>query len=267
MKIIYQNNQTSDEFWSSYWSNVSRDPDNISDKSIYPLFPIDEYIIPGMKILEAGCGMGRVLKHYYYQNYFIVGLENFFDCLKFLIKEQPSFPLIHGDIRDLPLQNETMDVVLCFGSISCLEHRHNEALVEMRRVLKDEGLIVVGAACDNILRRFQNFLGFCHYLLLKSFGKNCQRNFFSRAFKPHELKTYLENEGFKVIRLEPAHSKIIFWKFFSFLRENKKENIELNRDGDRGYKLNSFGEMIFNFMRTRWPWFIAVGVSCVARKN
>jgi len=247
---------------------VRRDPDRISEKSIYPLFPVDEYVEPGMRILEAGCGMGRVFKHYFHEGLSIFGLEYDEACLKRLVQENPSFPLVCSDARRLSIASESMDMVMAFGLLSSLEHGYEDVMGEIRRVLRPDGWLCASVACDTLLRRIQNLVGWCGHVGRTMVGKPSARCFFARAFREHEWMQELEKRGFEVIRAEPTHSRALFWEYLPFLRQRGGElDLTEARDGDLGYRLRPFGEWLFQSMRERVPWLIAVGVVCIARKK
>ena len=267
MKIIYRNHKGLEEFWEEYWERVKRDPNIITEKSIYPLFPVDEYVQRDMKILEAGCGMGRVFKHYFNQGYSIVGLEYNEKCLTKLIQESGAFPLVRGDIRSLSFKDEAFDMVMAFGLLASLEHDSDEALEELKRVLKKGGLIFASAVCDNFLRRVENFLYYISHLLGKILRKENQLRFYARAYKPQEWSEYIKEKGFDLVRLEPSHSKILIWQYLPFLREKVDLDMVLVRDGDRGYKLNRLGELVFKCSRKLFPWFVSIATVCIARKR
>jgi|GEM_PF-4617343 len=267
MRIIYRNQQSIEEFWKSYWERCPKDPDRISDKTIYPLFPVDEYVTGQMKILEVGCGMGRVFKHYFNEGCSITGLEYDRNCLVKLQSENVAFPLVCADARHLPFRNESADMVMAFGLLSSIESGYDDAQAELHRVLRDEGWICASVACHTMLRRAQNLLGWVEHTLSKIRGRKSQRHFFARGLRPQEWARELQEAGFKVVRVEPTHSRVLFWQFLPFLRKRSESlDLSLARDGDIGYNLNTVGEKLFQFMRRKFPWFIAVGVVCIGRK-
>lgn len=268
MQTIYQNKSRIEDFWETYWDNLPRDPDHISDKSIYPLFPVDEFVKRDMDILEAGCGMGRVFKHYFYEQYNIVGLDYIHNCLAKLHQENPNFNLLRSDAKALPFGPGHFDLVMAFGLISSIQDPPESILQEMNRILKPEGLICASVAADTFLRRLQNIIGWCSHTLAKFRGKPSNRFFFARAYRPAEWEAILTQAGFTPVRTEPTHSRVLLWEYLPFLRASDQTfSLTEARDGDTGYRLTRLGESIFQWLRRWLPWSIAVGVVCVAKRT
>lgn len=268
MLIVKSKEQTIKEFWASYWDRVDRDPDRISDDSIYPLFPVAKYVKPEWRILEAGCGMGRVFKHYFYQRQEIIGLEYDGGCLKKLRQENPDFLLLHADARAMPLKDETMDLVMGFGLVSSIEQGYQEVLYEMNRVLKPGGMICASVVSHNALRSLQNCLYWLQHFVRTVSLQEGNRSFYARAYRPVEWAHSLERAGFEVLGIEPSHSRVLLWEFLPFLRERGVElDMTLARDGDVGYRLNRVGETLFQKARQWFPWVISVGLVGIAQKK
>ena len=267
MLIVKTNDRDIDRFWKSYWQRVPRDPDHISDRTIYPLFPVDEYVRPEWRLLEAGCGMGRVFKHYHYQGRSIIGLEYDRECLGKLRRENPDFPILGGDARALPFKDETFDLVMAFGVVSSIEHGHLEVLRECRRVLRPGGMICASVVSHTPLRRLQNSLSWLRWRLDRLRGREAHRSFHAYAYRPGEWAGTLEREGFRVVRIEPTHSRVLFWEYLGFLRE-RGVSLEMAaaRDGDVGYRLTPLGEFLFQKARRFTPWWISIGIVALARK-
>lgn len=150
------------KFWENYWKDVGCDDDCIEDIYSYPLFPVNNYLKKDMHILEAGCGLGRVLKHYFYQDYHIVGIECDSYCVETLRKENSSFSLSKASITDIPFKSKSFDVAMAFGVIGHLEHEWEKALSELHRVLD--------LTFDHIYKH--DILQTIHEVLLNLFSKD-----------------------------------------------------------------------------------------------
>lgn len=101
-------------------------------------------------ILDVGCGDGTLTRYLAKNGHQVIGLDNDPNILGDDV-EDVHFML--GDAVSLPFENDSFDAVVC---VMALHHTHSElALVEMRRVLKPGGkLIICGTAKDRSVGDF-----------------------------------------------------------------------------------------------------------------
>lgn len=86
------------------------------------------------RILDVGCGEGVLVEKYYKEGMDIIGLDKFFS----------SDFIIRGDITKMPFKSERYDLVLCLDVIEHLNFDEQEkALIEIRRVLRDDGHLLI----------------------------------------------------------------------------------------------------------------------------
>ena len=98
------------------------------------------------KVLDAGCGWGRLLKRMHeggYENIEMFGVDIDDFSLRYAktINEVDTF--IKSDIRMLPFKDETFDTVICNGVIHEIKESKGRyrAMQEIARVLKPNGLL------------------------------------------------------------------------------------------------------------------------------
>jgi ubiquinone/menaquinone biosynthesis C-methylase UbiE len=102
------------------------------------------------KILDLGCGYGRLTIPLAKKGYDIVGL----DASSYLIKkaklysknEELNIDFIFGDMRNLPFKKESFDIVLCLWSVFLElidKNSQVKAINEMFRVLKKDGFSLI----------------------------------------------------------------------------------------------------------------------------
>lgn len=96
----------------------------------------------GKRILEIGCGEGRVTRTYADEARFAVGLEPDYPPVQKATSAVPEATFICGSGMDIPFAPSCFDVVLYTLS---LHHHPNclDALAQARRVIKRDGLILV----------------------------------------------------------------------------------------------------------------------------
>jgi len=103
------------------------------------------------RLLDAGCGTGANLP--FLQQYGVAfGLDYFWRGLQF--GRSRDFPrLLQGSVAHLPFANASIDVVLSFDVLYCLQAAAERAAIEeMFRVLKPGGAAVINVAALDILK-------------------------------------------------------------------------------------------------------------------
>jgi ubiquinone/menaquinone biosynthesis C-methylase UbiE len=106
------------------------------------LLPLD-----GTRILEVGCGSGTVLREFLWygaDDESLIGIELQDWRLRETRKLMPQLSLINADARNLPLPDDSFDIVMQFTVFSSvLEDQDRRRLAdEMRRVLRPGGLVL-----------------------------------------------------------------------------------------------------------------------------
>ncbi len=100
----------------------------------------------GIKILDLSCGTGELLQTLDQKSKGtakLYGLDISEDMLK-KAREKLSakIVLVRGDVHDLPFDSREFDYVLCTEAFHHY-HSQNRAVAEMKRVLKNEGKIII----------------------------------------------------------------------------------------------------------------------------
>jgi len=104
----------------------------------------------GRKVLDLGCGVGRVTVPLAREGALITALDNSQKMLDICLENIKSAGYVHqvelkrASARDLPFSDQTFDAVLCLGLLEHLPPQiREEALLEMIRVVRQDGAIVV----------------------------------------------------------------------------------------------------------------------------
>jgi ubiquinone/menaquinone biosynthesis C-methylase UbiE len=103
--------------------------------------PVESYVSEDAVILDLGCGTGVFSQGLAIKSNNILALDINVDVLK-INQASPAVHRICADAQNIPIQNGTIDVVLC---ISSLEHIPNVylAIDEINRILQNDGLLIV----------------------------------------------------------------------------------------------------------------------------
>jgi len=92
--------------------------------------------------LDCGCGTGRFLEFFTKKGSRVIGVDISENMLKIAKKKIPNVNLSRADIFSLPFKNKVFDIILCSQVLTHL-HNYKAPLLEMGRVLKDRGIIII----------------------------------------------------------------------------------------------------------------------------
>ncbi len=99
------------------------------------------------KIWDAGCGAGQFSNYAAEAGYNVFGMDYSLGMLSKAhsicnADNQPTVAFLQGDVETLPLQDLSVDVIVCLGVIAYLKSE-NAALRELERVLKPGGVLIL----------------------------------------------------------------------------------------------------------------------------
>lgn len=142
--------------------------DQLMDESLYPRWVdyVNQHLTGEEKMLELGCGTGRLGIQLKQAGYQITGLDQSSNMLSLAYEHQQqsniSFPLLEGDMRelsDLPLY----DAVVSFCDSLCyIETKEDlqKVFSEVHKRLKDGGLFLFDV---HSLKQIEDFEGYSYH--------------------------------------------------------------------------------------------------------
>jgi len=246
MRVTYRraNNK---EYWNKRWADIPADQP-MENIMTYPL-KFTNFTIQSKdgKILEAGCGAGRVLRYYKNRGYDILGMDFIEGAVEKLKKIDPELKVEIGDITNLKYPNRYFKYVLAFGLYHNLEYDLNKAVQETYRVLEAGGKVCASFRADNIQTLLTDWL--TEYRTRKQNAGIPATEFHKRNLKKSEFIDLFERTGFCVDAIYSVENMPILYKFpFFRSKEHKIYNENLARK--EGYKLSPLGNIIQkNLMR------------------
>jgi ubiquinone/menaquinone biosynthesis C-methylase UbiE len=103
-------------------------------------------LVAGKAVLDCACGVGYGLEMYASAGAGAVTGVDFDPEAVALAKQRygGSATVLQGDIRKLPLEDDTFDVVTCFETIEHVEGAE-AGIAELHRVLKSDGLLIISS--------------------------------------------------------------------------------------------------------------------------
>lgn len=110
------------------------------------LLPLGKYSKPGDKILDVGCGNGR-LYHLFEkkQGVSYIGIDQSNALIKIAKKQAPKGKFVLGEMTKLPFKKGEFDIVYCIAAFHHLpdEKFRLKALKEMKRVVKSGRYVIL----------------------------------------------------------------------------------------------------------------------------
>lgn len=105
---------------------------------------------PPARVLDAGCGTGRVATQLSQLGYACVGVDIDPAMIEVARDRDPSMTFVQADITDLQLRSQTFDVVLLAGNVVPLLRPGTlyPALVRLTAHVRPGGLLVAGFGLD-----------------------------------------------------------------------------------------------------------------------
>lgn len=97
------------------------------------------------EVLDIGCGTGYTLKALKAHGYHCTGVDGAEEMIKIAKQENPDIAIWHSDATNLPLKDETYDIIITIELLRYVPNRI-KAIQEMFRVLKRGGICFVTVA-------------------------------------------------------------------------------------------------------------------------
>jgi len=175
-------------------------------------FLFDDYLFPGDKILDIGCGNGRFLELFKEKGVNYFGIDSSEKLIEIARKLDPKANFQVADALNLPFPNNFFDKVY---SIAVLHHIPSEEfrlqfLKEARRVLKQEGLFILTVWNWWNLRDIEGIFLIFKFGILKLFKKSKldfkdvfepwakKADLYYHCFTKNELKNLIKKADFKL---------------------------------------------------------------------
>jgi ubiquinone/menaquinone biosynthesis C-methylase UbiE len=196
---------SSPDLWEENWE-VSGFEDSVRFMPIDPLRPLfEKHLRSDSTMLEGGCGIGSYVAYYAARGHDVIGLDFAQKTLKILHTRQPSLKLIGGDVANMPFPDKTFDLYYSGGVVEHFEGGAEKALREARRVLKDDGVLMISVPYLSPLRRLLLPLKGAEWRRVTKAAAETEgaidgKKFFQYAYTTAEFKKMLADAGLKTIK-------------------------------------------------------------------
>jgi SAM-dependent methyltransferase len=123
------------------------------------LFDLDEPVVhailnafPGGDALDAACGTGRFAGYLVARGHHVIGIDSSPEMLDVARRRLPSADFRLGEIRELPVNGNSVDVVTCGLALSHLPEL-GSVMSEFARVLRPGGHLVISDVSPGLILR------------------------------------------------------------------------------------------------------------------
>ncbi|MBX9830406.1 class I SAM-dependent methyltransferase [Candidatus Babeliales bacterium] len=229
-----------------------------------------------LKILEAGCGIGRVSKYLDGKGFSnLESIEINPAPVAWLNKTFPALKVVQGDLLSMPYPENSFDVVLSYGVVEHFPQGPDQAMEAMFKILKPGGTLIITVPSYNHVRRVTYWLkkidprmwgwlrALCGKKKLVVNGKKLgyyidpqHGKFFEYRFTKRQFERVCTRAGFQIIESNPiAHVDGLLHCFGAPLVTFK--NWE--------FKMSKLGACL-NWLFTKIPFFHNHMQACVLKK-
>ena len=195
--------------WDKSWSEI----DPITEIQMWDYYGgrkwITKYVPRYGKVVEAGCGLGRYCFYLKRLGIDIEGIdfsENAIDRLNEIkFKIEPSAKFMHGDVTDLPCEDNTISGYISLGVVEHFKEGPQKAIAEAYRVLRPGGIAIITTPNKSFYVRYRKLKDRLKKNVKRIIGRNIDdRPFFQYEYTPKQLRSFCKKQGFYVSRAEGA---------------------------------------------------------------
>ena len=261
MRVTYRARNIKD-YWAARWGEIESDLP-MTNVEAYPLkYALETVSGKQGKILEAGCGAGRILRYFHDNGYPIVGIDYIDVAIEKLMVVDPSLDVSVGDITDLKFPDDSFTSILSFGLYHNLENGLEKAVQETYRVLENGGSVCASFRADNIQTKIQDWLTLRATVKTKS----SNTKFFHKInLTKKESSALFTAVGFKIKASYPVENMPFLYKF-RFFRTKTHKVFDESKGRVEGYQLSWLGRRIQKFLMNHFADYFCNIYVIVAEK-
>ena len=211
------------------------------------------------RILESGCGLGRWVFYLRRKGYDVVGIDLSEPAIRAAHAYDPVVPIQRDDVLRSSFPDGVFDAAVSLGVVEHFEDGPGAALGELRRLLRDDGLLFISVPTQNLMRTFlTNHLKALYRLILQRRGQEFV--FEEYRYTRRQFQNQLADAGFEILEMVPDD-------FFPPRNMGLHVDFPFLRHPSRKWELNLAGRMLRGGTALFSPWWTCAGTLWVCRKR
>ncbi len=190
--LVYVRQAAESQYWDEHWEANPRQlrVDKFVQKET------SKYLPPGSKVLEGGCGLGEKVYSLKDAGFDAIGIDFAEKTVSHIKKNYPDLNVLVGDVRNLPIGNQTLDGYWSLGVIEHFYDGYDQIAQEMLRTIVPGGYLFLTVPAMSPIRKLKSKLGF--YPIYKN-SPSTQSQFYQFALDPEKVVSYFRSIGFEYV--------------------------------------------------------------------
>lgn len=199
-RLVMFKQKANSEYWDEHWqvNDFIGEVKTGKNNKLVKKFT-SRFLRPGTKILEGGCGMGRNVYGLNYWGYDAYGVDF---AEKTIEKTKKAFPELKVSVQDVKKLDFPDNFFHGYWSLGVIEHfweGYDEALKELKRVLRPNGYLFLSFPHMSALRKFKAKRGL-YKNHRNTLGPN---NFYQFILDKDSVRKDVEQYGFRLVLQHP----------------------------------------------------------------
>ncbi len=159
-RLVFLTRPASPDFWDTHWQTSPKEAlyGPPPKRSLF-VVETERFVPRGSRVLEGGCGLAQNAWHLYQEGYRTIALDYVPRTLFEVQRRVPQVEPVRGDVRSLPLPDDSVDAYWSIGVIEHWYFGYEEARDEMARVLRPGGHLFLTFPYMSPLRKLRASLG------------------------------------------------------------------------------------------------------------
>jgi len=189
----------------SRWEQIEKNP----PKSYSQFFKkeykfLEKNISSNFLVLDIGCGTGRIMEILSKISKKVIGIDNDISAVKKCetrSKKLNNVKIFLESVQKIHFKDDSFDAIVCLNLFENLSKLRNKALLEIRRVLKKEGILILSVynevALEERLKVYRK-IETENFKVLDNGKVKFNDGLTSEQFSKEQIKEILDKTGFKI---------------------------------------------------------------------